>query len=288
MNEFLKKYKFVVLILAGLALVFLSINLYRIYFGGEKVCIDGGCKYLKNKFNVYHRVVSYVASEDGSKFYRIPNANPKNFEILENNYSKDGKSVFSCHYAGEGVFGRNCKKINKADVDTFEVLELEDDYFAKDKNNVYCRGNVTNFDNSSFNIEFGYNYFKDKYNVYFTHSTYSCNFEKIEDVDINSFEVFNFYKDEEKFFCRLAKDNNNLYYNGKKIDNLDLKTLKILDSDCDYFKDKNNVFNGEKTINVNIETFEVLDSIHSRDKNNCYEYRRVVPMSECDKIENQK
>ena len=114
----------------------------------------------------------------------------------------------------------------------------------------------------------------------------------LKNIDKKSFEIL-----ENDF----AKDKNNIYYQGEKIEKIDPKSAKIFGShfvkdekivfDADekkelkdvdtktlksvgdyYFKDKNNAYFDMKKIDekVDLETFVYLDDFYAKDKNNLY------------------
>lgn len=120
----------------------------------------------------------------------------------------------------------------------------------------------------------------------------------LKNIDKKSFEIL-----ENDF----AKDKNNIYYEGEKIEKIDPKSAKIFGShfvkdekivfdayekkelkDVDtktlksvgdyYFKDKNNAYFDMKKIDekVDLETFVYLDYFYAKDKNNLYFYGQKV------------
>ena len=120
----------------------------------------------------------------------------------------------------------------------------------------------------------------------------------LKNIDKKSFEIL-----ENDF----AKDKNNIYYQGEKIEKIDSKSAKIFGShfvkdekivfdayekkelkDVDtktlksvgdyYFKDKNNAYFDMKKIDekVDLETFAYLDYFYAKDKNNLYFYGQKV------------
>ena len=167
---------------------------------------------------------------------------PEGFEIVKENYVKDSKNVYKIEsgitdiipiFSGNKI---NTKKISLdgLDVKTFRTLENSKD--------------VTSID-----------YFVDKNNIYYAYE----NLEKIQGADKNSFEVLGYY---------IAKDKNNVYYNGKKMENVDSKSFKNFG---DFIgKDKNRVFyvtRNEDINDVDAESFEMMgDTDYFRDKNNVF------------------
>jgi hypothetical protein len=80
------------------------------------------------------------------------------------------------------------------------------------------------------------------------------------DVDNITFEIIN---------NDYAKDNIQVFYKGRKIENADSETFELLEDG--YSKDKNNVYlYGYPIVNANPSSFEILGGLFSRDENNIY------------------
>ena len=78
---------------------------------------------------------------------------------------------------------------------------------------------------------------------------------------------FYHYENGEIFFITPSNMKN---YDGLRVENVDLKTFKILDNNY-YAKDKNNVYYyGQKLDGADSESFEILVDRFSRDKKNIY------------------
>ena len=185
-------------------------------------------------------------AKDNKSVYRfgkkLKDVLPEGFEIVKENYVKDSKNVYKIEseitdiipiFSGNKI---NTKKISVdgLDVKTFRVLENSKD--------------VTSID-----------YFVDKNNIYYAYE----DLEKIQGADKNSFEVLGYY---------IAKDKNNVYYNGKKMENVDSKSFKNFG---DFIgKDKNRVFyitGNEDIKDVDAKSFEIMgDTRYFRDKNNIF------------------
>ena len=185
-------------------------------------------------------------AKDNKSVYRfgkkLKDVLPEEFEIVKENYVKDSKNVYKIEseitdiipiFSGNKI---NTKKISVdgLDVKTFRVLENSKD--------------VTSID-----------YFVDKNNIYYAYE----NLEKIQGADKNSFEILGYY---------IAKDKNNVYYNGKKMENVDSKSFKNFG---DFIgKDKNRVFyitGNEDIKDADAESFEIMgDTYYFRDKNNIF------------------
>jgi len=167
---------------------------------------------------------------------------PEGFEIVKENYVKDSKNVYkieaeitdSIPISSDNKINTKKISLDGLDVKTFRALENGID--------------VTSID-----------YFVDKNNIYYAYE----NLEKIQGADKNSFEVLGYY---------IAKDKNNVYYNGKKMENVDSKSFKNFG---DFIgKDKNRVFyitGNEDIKDVDAKSFEIMgDTRYFRDKNNIF------------------
>ena len=167
---------------------------------------------------------------------------PEGFETVKENYVKDSKNVYkieaeitdSIPISSDNKINTKKISLDGLDVRTFRALENSKD--------------VTSID-----------YFVDKNNIYYAYE----DLEKIQGADKNSFEVLGYY---------IAKDKNNVYYNGKKMENVDSKSFKNFG---DFIgKDKNRVFyitGNEDIKDVDAKSFEIMgDTCYFRDKNNIF------------------
>ena len=173
---------------------------------------------------------------------KLKDVSPKGFEILKENYVKDSKNVYkieteitdSIPISSDNKINTKKISLDGLDVRTFRALENGKD--------------VTSID-----------YFVDKNNIYYAYE----NLEKIQGADKNSFEVLGNY---------IAKDKNNVYYNGKKMENVDSKSFKNFGNFIG--KDKNRVFyitGNEDIKDADAESFEIMgDTYYFRDKNNIF------------------
>ena len=167
---------------------------------------------------------------------------PEGFETVKENYVKDSKNVYkieaditdSIPISSDNKINTKKISLDGLDVKTFRALENGID--------------VTSID-----------YFIDKNNIYYAYE----NLEKIQGADKNSFEVLGNY---------IAKDKNNVYYNGKKMENVDSKSFKNFGNFIG--KDKNRVFyitGNEDIKDADAESFEIMgDTRYFRDKNNIF------------------
>ena len=167
---------------------------------------------------------------------------PEGFETVKENYVKDSKNVYkieaeitdSIPISSDNKINTKKISLDGLDVRTFRALENSKD--------------VTSID-----------YFVDKNNIYYAYE----NLEKIQGADKNSFEVLGYY---------IAKDKNNVYYNGKKMENVDSKSFKNFGNFIG--KDKNRVFyitGNEDIKDADAKSFEIMgDTYYFRDKNNIF------------------
>ena len=167
---------------------------------------------------------------------------PEGFETVKENYVKDSKNVYkieaeitdSIPISSDNKINTKKISLDGLDVRTFRALENSKD--------------VTSID-----------YFVDKNNIYYAYE----DLEKIQGADKNSFEVLGNY---------IAKDKNNVYYNGKKMENVDSKSFKNFGNFIG--KDKNRVFyitGNEDIKDADAESFEIMgDTYYFRDKNNIF------------------
>ena len=167
---------------------------------------------------------------------------PEGFETVKENYVKDSKNVYkieaeitdSIPISSDNKINTKKISLDGLDVKTFRALENSKD--------------VTSID-----------YFVDKNNIYYAYE----NLEKIQGADKNSFEVLSYY---------IAKDKNNVYYNGKKMENVDSKSFKNFGNFIG--KDKNRVFyitGNEDIKDADASSFEIMgDTRYFRDKNNIF------------------
>lgn len=173
---------------------------------------------------------------------KLRDVSPKGFEILKENYVKDSENVYKIeieYIDPIPIFSNNkinTKKISVdgLDVKTFRALENDKD--------------VTSID-----------YFVDKNNIYYAYE----NLEKIQGADKNSFEILGYYT---------AKDKNNVYYKGIKMENVDSASVKTFGNFIG--KDKNRVFyitGNEDIKDADASSFEIMgDTYYFRDKNNIF------------------
>ena len=244
---------------------------------------------VKDK-NGLHILIDSNETEIKTKNLKADGIDLKTFKKLDNGYFKDKNNIYY------GLSG-NLYKIKNADLQTFEVLNSpysSSVYFAKDKNNVYYNGKKldgivpNDFEqiqsyfikdkNGIYKFEEGENeqdlkitpinakidfknlkeidwkYFGDDQNIYYFDED---SFKKVDKADINSFERID--------FTAFFKDKNNVYYEGEKIDGIDMNSIEVINGMC--IKDKNSVFyEGKKLRNISPNNFNIFDGGISYDK----------------------
>ena len=268
----------------------------NVYFFNKKVIgVDAktfeevGYDIIKDK-NGLHILIDSNETEIKVKSLKADGIDLKTLKKLDNGYFKDKNNIYY------GLSG-NLYKIKNADLQTFEVLTSpysSSVYFAKDKNNVYYNGKKldgivpNDFEqiqsyfikdkNGIYKFEEGENeqdlkitpinakidfknlkeldwkYFGDDKNIYYFDED---SFKKVDKADINSFERI----DSTGFF----KDKNNVYYEGEKVEGIDMNSIEVVNGMC--IKDKNSVFyEGKKLRNISPTNFNIFDGGISYDK----------------------
>ncbi|WP_374141383.1 DKNYY domain-containing protein, partial [Leptotrichia hongkongensis] len=166
--------------------------------------------YYKDKNNVYYDL--------DNNLYTIKNADLATFEVLNSPYSS------SIYFAKDknNVYYQN-KKINGIVADGFEQIQSN---FIKDKNGIYKFEENENekslkitpinakidFENLK---ELDWKYFGDDKNIYYFDES---DFKKLDRADINSFERIE--------YTGFFKDKNNVYYDGEKVEGIDMNSIE--------------------------------------------------------------
>ena len=205
--------------------------------------------YYKDKNNVYYDL--------DNNLYTIKNADLATFEVLNSPYSS------SIYFAKDknNVYYQN-KKINGIVADGFEQIQSN---FIKDKNGIYKFEENENekslkitLINAKIDFEnlkkLDWKYFGDDKNIYYFDES---DFKKLDRADINSFERIE--------YTGFFKDKNNVYYDGEKIEGIDMNSIEVINGMC--IKDKNSVFyEGKKLRNISPNNFNIFDGGISYDK----------------------
>ena len=232
---------------------------------------DSYNKYYRDKNNIYF----LNDKDDKMEFEKLAGANPKTFEIINGNFARDDKNVYFFN-----------KKVIGVDAKTFEKVGYD---IVKDKNGVYFLENVSeeneNLEIKTKNLKadgidlktlkkLDNGYFKDKNSIYYE---LNGNLYKMKNVDLPTFEVLNSPYSSSVYF---AKDKNNVYYNGKKLDGIVPNDFEQIQS---YFiKDKNGIYKFEEGENeqdlkitpinakIDFKNFKELDWKYFGDDKNIY------------------
>ena len=205
--------------------------------------------YYKDKNNVYYDL--------DNNLYTIKNADLATFEVLNSPYSS------SIYFAKDknNVYYQN-KKINGIVADSFEQIQSN---FIKDKNGIYKFEENENEKSLKITLinakidfenlkELDWKYFGDDKNIYYFDES---DFKKLDRADINSFERIE--------YTGFFKDKNNVYYDGEKIEGIDMNSIEVINGMC--IKDKNSVFyEGKKLRNISPDNFNIFDDGLSYDK----------------------
>ena len=232
---------------------------------------DSYNKYYRDKNNIYF----LNDKVDKMEFEKLVGANPKTFEIVDDYFARDDKNVYFFN-----------KKVIGVDAKTFEKVGYD---IVKDKNGVYFLENVSeeneNLEIKTKNLKadgidlktlkkLDNGYFKDKNSIYYE---LNGNLYKMKNVDLPTFEVLNSPYSSSVYF---AKDKNNVYYNGKKLDGIVPNDFEQIQS---YFiKDKNGIYKFEEGENeqdlkitpinakIDFKNFKELDWKYFGDDKNIY------------------
>ena len=192
---------------------------------------DSYNKYYRDKNNIYF----LNDKDDKMEFEKLVGANPKTFEIVDDYFARDDKNVYFFN-----------KKVIGVDAKTFEEVGYD---IIKDKNGLHILidSNETEIKVKSLKADgidlktlkkLDNGYFKDKNNIYYG---LSGNLYKIKNADLQTFEVLTSPYSSSVYF---AKDKNNVYYNGKKLDGIVPNDFEQIQS---YFiKDKNGIYKFEE------------------------------------------
>ena len=201
--------------------------------------LDNG--YFKDKNNIYYGL--------SGNLYKIKNADLQTFEVLTSPYSSSvyfAKDKNNVYYNG--------KKLDRIVPNDFEQIQS---YFIKDKNGIYKFEEDENEQdlkitpiNAKIDFknlkELDWKYFGDDKNIYYFNED---SFKKVDKADINSFERI----DSTGFF----KDKNNVYYEGEKVEGIDMNSIEVINEMC--IKDKNSVFyEGKKLRNISPNNFNIF------------------------------
>ena len=248
-------------------------------------------KYVKDYKNLYNLKTDSLSffsiDEIKPKKVSIDGLDVKSFKVLENkkasltDYYTDKNSVY--------FHKDDLRKITGADKNSFEILE---EYIARDKNNVYSKGeklgnidiksfkyfedglakdknrvfyiednkDVTGVDAKTFERMGETYYFRDKNNIFGLKDYNPYNLEMLKNIDRNSFNTLS---------KEIGKDKNGVYYFGEKIDGISSNNAKVVEAlgDNDYILQSGNdhyLMTVNEKDSDNNEKFEIkkIDSLN--------------------------
>ena len=193
--------------------------------------------------------MEYYAKDKNKVYYGkdvIFNADPNTFTILSILFSKDKSNVY---FKGESI--------SKSDSRSFDIIC---GFLAKDDNFIYYGDHIISKDPDSCEI-LNFNYVKNYKFVWFIRNLI---FPRIELLQYGSSA-----KDFEIIDNRYAKDANNVFFHGLKIENANVEHFQVLGQN--WSKDDKNIFKVNRLCSeADYETFEVTDE-YVKDKNRFYD-----------------
>lgn len=213
-------------------------------------------RYSKDKFQVYFdgeivqgadsktfEVIDYAKGQDSkSLFYGKSRINsPNTFKELSDGYSIDSVSVYY-----------KWALINEAKPSSFQIINQ---YWARDDSSVFLEGQKQDSINDKTFKHIQGKYAKDEKYVYHLSSIVNmANPKTVESLD----------------YWQWIKDDKSYFFEGKRINEIDYSTFRILEND--YSIDKNRVYFRLKPIdNIDVKTFKTTDgTFGGQDKNGTY------------------
>ena len=248
-------------------------------------------KYVKDYKNLYNLKTDSLSffsiDEIKPKKVSIDGLDVKSFKVLENkkasltDYYTDKNSVY--------FHKDDLRKITGVDKNSFEILE---EYIARDKNNVYSKGeklgnidiksfkyfedglakdknrvfyiednkDITGVDAKTFERMGESYYFRDKNNIFGLKDYNPYDLEMLKNIDRNSFNTLS---------KEIGKDKNGVYYFGEKIDGISSNNAKVVEAlgDNDYILQSGNdhyLMTVNEKDSDNNERFEIkkIDSLN--------------------------
>ena len=204
----------------------------------------------------FEKLDRYYGRDKHRAYYRgdaIKNTHGPTFELLTKPYQKDKNHVF---YAGKVIsdYPKDFRIL-------FSVKHNSgggDTKFATDGRHVFKSGSKflpDEVDPASFERIGNTRYFKDKNHVYDIASV-------VESADPASFEV------NARFNGTFSKDKNGVFFEGRRVEDIDLDSHRILDRY--HHKDKSAVYFRREVLSKDPENFTILSESYSRDSKHAY------------------
>lgn len=174
---------------------------------------------------------------------KMEGADKQSFEVLSFWYSKDRNFVYYVQIDSEA----SIYKIHEADPKTFEIIDSEyvgwDDVFGKDKNNVFFgRVIIENADPNTFEV-LSSHYSKDKNYVYYKYSPWDENIRRLEGINPATFEILDtsLVKDNNGIYYVSNKGPQKI--EGAESDTIDtISRIDLQKGDYIYIFDDNNIW----------------------------------------------
>ena len=220
------------------------------------ICFDKDHVYIALNYLPYD---FNKADQENKHLWKVEKANPKTFQKIDSDWSKDDKHYFY-NYVPIDV-----------DYNSFKVLN---ENFAKDKNRVYLLKNyelLTSTIDPTTAKKINDRYITDKDNIY-DFQEYQ-NGKKVDSLTSIPYQnIDNLTILENKFLLF----DNNVIYDGVKIEKADVSSFQLIQ--FPYSKDKNHVFYyGEVIEKADPNTFSIFETpYYSKDKNNVYVYGKLL------------
>ncbi len=285
----------------------------------------------KSNPNYYYSLAFHCpfAKDDNDLYYKgviaeTFNGDLNSVEALNNLYIKDEYNVYFREFTDE--FASDIKVVEGADVSEFVIIDTKSypSRYGKDDNNLYYRGEivtdedkVANFlskygpDAEPFNMpdnadpetfEFlGFQYSKDKDNVYHHNRIISNNTEEAEylggnyvsdgkNIFIRGYATNNFdFQSFEHLKYEFAKDKNGVYRNAIVIDGADPETIEVINKW--YLKDDKNYYFVEYNDDnfsfqdIDYNSFVIVSKYFTKDKNYVFYKGEIMEMVDLESFE---
>jgi len=183
------------------------------------------------------------------------------------------------------VYGYNYNKYYGRHDDELEIINTDPNKFSLSKNIIKKNDNLYIKNSDSF--RYISEYLATNGNTIYTQNGVLINSNNIDPNKIKIIDNLFFTNDKSIYYLSFSKNMSHV----NKIENVDIKTFKILGNY--YSKDKNNYYYKNYVIKneIDIDTFEVINSIFAKDKNNIYYegliiYLLDMGIDEISKVEN--
>lgn len=221
------------------------INNDVLYYQNDKIKI--GKVYDNNYELVEYRWLKYNNTLYFNGREKLQINSPESLVFLDPAYLKlDGKVYYYNNL------------VEDADINSFESIgEFE---MARDKDNLYYRGESISGSHGNSLVFLENEYFHDKNQVY----RYNEKYEHLyihRDIDISSIKVISDF---------ILIDDKNVYWNGDKVPTADPKSIEYISGT--YFKDSNHVYSCLEKIDLNPKYLKIKEGYIAYDLNNVYFY----------------